>query len=233
MRDIKTQVCDRADDLIAFLYHELSERDARNFEQHLHQCAGCERELASFGEIRESIISWRDASLGPDWSLSSVSENHLVRPEAQSRPSAWAALREFFNLSPLWMKGAAAFASLLCCVCAVLAIAYVKGRTSNVVSLPDNKIYSQEELDKEVARAEQVKEEQLRAQLQQQSVVTVVGTQRKPANRPVQTREASYAVNTKPLTRRERRELAADLGLLTSRDEDELDLVTDKITQTP
>ena len=139
------------------------------------------------------------------------------------------------------MKGAAAFASVLFCVCAVLAIAHVKSQTSNVVSVPNNKVYSQAELDKQVAAAVQASEQKIRSNLEHgpNKGIAIVDTQvpKKPLNRTLQNRQASYAVNTqnlrKPFTRRERRELAADLGLLTSRDEDELDLVTDKITQTP
>src|ERR1700682_5971169 len=111
MRDIKDEVCERADDLIAFLYGELGHGDARKFERHLHECARCETELASFSEIRESIVSWRDESLGAAWLPETVNNHSLaptgIRPRTQIRPSAIAAIREFFNLSPLWLKGAA------------------------------------------------------------------------------------------------------------------------------
>ena|SRR5437773_331564 len=241
MKDVNNHVCDRTDDLVAFLYHELDEKDARSFELHVSECAGCERELASFGAVRESIVSWRDASLGTTWAPSSVNEDRQPVFETITRPSAFAAIQGFFNLSPLWLKGAAAFASVLFCVCAVLAIAYVKSQTSNVVSVPNNKVYSQAELDKQVAAAVQASEQKIRSNLEHgpNKGIATVDTQvpQKPLNRTLQNRQASYAVNTqnlrKPLTRRERRELAADLGLLTSRDQDELDLVTDKITQTP
>src|SRR5712691_1431855 len=120
MRDIKDQVCDRADDLVAFLYGELGEKDAREFERHLHECARCETEFAAFGQIRKSIVSWRDESLGAAWLTGAVTDHSLapatIPVSVQTRPSALAAIRAFFNLSPMWMKGAAAFASLLFCV---------------------------------------------------------------------------------------------------------------------
>src|ERR1700687_5926999 len=156
MKDIKDEVCGRADDLIAFLYGELDGEDARKFERHLHDCARCETELASFGEIRQSIVSWRDESLGAAWLPDPAKDRKLasnrLRAGAQVRPSALAAMREFFNLSPLWLKGAAAFASLLFCVCAVLAIGYLKDRHKNILAAPSDKIYSKEELDDVVAQ---------------------------------------------------------------------------------
>ena len=237
MRDIKEDVCGRADDLVAFLYHELGEGDARNFERHMNECARCESEVASFGQIRESIVSWRDASLSAAWSSGTAPERQFVpdacEPSTPARPSALAAIREFFNLSPVWMKGVAAFASLLFCVCAVLAVAYLKNRNSKVVQSPSDKIYSKQELDNAVARAVELKQ-----QAKEPGTEFIQGTvQSQPSNHENRFRVAGYAANTqglrKPLTRQERRELAADLGLLASRDEDDLDLVTDKITQAP
>src|SRR6266550_9579741 len=128
MKDMKEQVCDRAEDLIAFLYHELSEKDARNFGQHLHDCVRCKNEFAAFGEIRQSIVSWRDESLGAAWSAAAVNDRGFAATATKPAPSALATIRQFFSLSPMWMKGAAAFASLLFCVCAVLAVAYLRNR---------------------------------------------------------------------------------------------------------
>lgn len=231
MKDIKEDVCGRADDLIAFLYHELGERDARNFERHLHECASCESEVASFGQIRESIISWRDASLSPTASERQLAPN-AFEPSTPVRPSALAAIREFFSLSPFWMKGVAAFASLLFCVCAVLAVAYLKNRNSEVVQSPGDKIYSKQEFDNAVARAVELKQAK-----EPGSELGTGSALSKDTSHVNPLRRASYAANTqglrKPLTRQERRELAADLGLLAARDKDDLDLVTDKITQAP
>jgi hypothetical protein len=239
MEDTKEQVCDRADDLIAFLYHELSDKDARNFERHLHDCVRCENELAGFGEVRQSIVSWRDEALGAAWSAAAMNDRRLAAPITNARPSALAAIREFFNLSPLWMKGAAAFASLLFCVCAVLAVAYVRNRKVEVVQAPNGKIYSKQELDNAVARAVQMKGDEIKNQQLKDSGSELVMSPApaKAGNRVNPLRTAGYVANTqnlrRPLSRQERRELAADLGLLAARDEDDLDLVTDKITQAP
>ncbi|MDQ2857016.1 MAG: zf-HC2 domain-containing protein [Acidobacteriota bacterium] len=239
MKDTTVTTCDRSDDLIAFLYHELGEQDARRFQQHVEECDSCENEISSFGEIRQSIVSWRDASLGAAWSSAAVTDRQAVFAapvaEARIRPSALAAVREFFSLSPIWMKGAAAFASLLFCVCAVMAIAYLKNRTSVTVQSLSDKTYSRRELDTEVAKAVQMKEDEIRNKQAKEKMneVTLSSHPAKATKLSVHMEQASYAGLRKPWTRKERRELAADLGLLVSRDEDDLDLVTDKIIQTP
>src|SRR3989442_10739923 len=64
MKDVKDQVCERANELISFLYGELGEKDSRRFERHLHECARCESEFAAFAQIRKSIVSWRNESFG-------------------------------------------------------------------------------------------------------------------------------------------------------------------------
>jgi hypothetical protein len=243
MRDTTETICDRNDDLIAFLYHELDEKDARNFQQHMQQCVSCEREFASFGEIRQSIVSWRDASLGAAWSAGAVKDRQLEfsapGAEERHRPSALAAIREFFSLSPVWMKGAAAFASLLFCVCSVMAIVYLKDRNSLTVKSLGEKTYSRQELDTEVAKAVQIKADEFKNQQAKEKTNDVAESSRpvKAVNRSVHLQQASYAMTSqglrKPWTRKERRELAAELGLLVSRDDDDLYLDTDRIIQEP
>ena len=105
--------CARADELMGFLYGELNDVEAKA-GGHLQQCVTCNAELSSFGDIRKSVVAWRDESFN---SLSSPGVNLPAR-----QPSAVAALREFFNLSPAWMKVAIGFASLLFCVFAGLAV---------------------------------------------------------------------------------------------------------------
>jgi anti-sigma factor RsiW len=230
MRDSTTQPCNRSEDLIAFLYHEMNDSESRSFEAHLRDCVGCNRELASFGEIRESIVSWRDESLAAAWS-----QNGAAIPVVQSRPSALAALREFFNLSPVWMKGAAAFASLLFCVCAVLAVAYMRTPKTTIVKIPDGKVFSQAELTAAVEKkAQEVRNEFLS---QTQTPPVTVKTPTRVVDRVVQQPNSGFAAKArdlrKPLSRQERMELAVDLGLLSSREDDDIDLITDKITPMP
>ena len=89
--------CERASDLIAFLYDEANDSERRDFELHLKECGDCREEVASFGLVRQSITTWRDEALS----------GFVSTPLAATtkKKSAIAALREFFDLSPLWLKG--------------------------------------------------------------------------------------------------------------------------------
>jgi anti-sigma factor RsiW len=109
------QTCARADELVDYLYGEAGEAEQLDFKAHLHACHSCRAELAAFGEVRESIGVWREQALHPLLS-------HAMQPgaaieqraiKALPKRSALAALREFFTLSPMWLRGATGFAALL------------------------------------------------------------------------------------------------------------------------
>src|SRR6185436_3092678 len=105
--------CERSPDLIAFLYGEADERETRDFQLHLQRCRTCREEVASFGVVRESITEYRDEALA----------GFVSTPVAQPKTkSAIAALRQFFVLSPLWLKGATALAAVTFCVLVGLAL---------------------------------------------------------------------------------------------------------------
>src|SRR5688572_3052510 len=124
----ETPDCERAADLIAFLYNEADERERRDFQLHLNECSTCREEAASFGVVRESIIEWRDEALA-GFVSQPVTTN-------ASRKSALAALRQFFDLSPLWLKGATAFAVVAFCVLAAIAAMKLQGNNVQVPSSP-------------------------------------------------------------------------------------------------
>ena len=138
------QICGRENDLISFLYGELNEVEAIAFQRHLKGCAACNTELAGFGEVRESVVAWRNESLG---SVAFPAQVTTPIETPRATPSAVAALREFFNLSPLWMKGAVAFAAIMFCVFAVLALARLRESPPAPVALaPAPATHSQQEL---------------------------------------------------------------------------------------
>ena len=120
------ELCARADDLVAYLYREASESEAKDFEAHLQHCGSCRTELLAFGQVRRSIKEWRQPLLGslgtpalathPVTALSSVGATRH-----EPKRSAIIALREFFTLSPMWMRAATATVSV--CVCALVALA--------------------------------------------------------------------------------------------------------------
>lgn len=115
MRDLRDDSCERAEDLVAYLYGEASETAARDFINHTRICAQCRTELSGFGEVREAIGAWREQALNP-MTAHAAEMHHSFAPQpvrSAPKPSALAAIREFLTLSPMWLRGATAFATLL------------------------------------------------------------------------------------------------------------------------
>jgi anti-sigma factor RsiW len=238
-----SQVCERTEDLISFLYGELGERETRSFEQHRRSCPACESEVNAFGPIRQSILAWRDQSLGlasPD----SVTVNPIPVFAAEGTNSALAAIRGFFALSPWWMKGATAVAAVLFCLLAGLAIARLPGTSQSAPQVSAKGTGSVSEADIERRIQDEVKrrvEAEIAALSSQKddSAPTIPDPpleQRKGAIAHRRTERDQGVIPTsqklrKPLTRAEREQLAADLRLITEEDEDSLQLLGDRINR--
>lgn len=230
---LNTRRCDRENDLIAFLYGEVNEREAQDFERHLRTCSECQSELSAFKPIRQSMIAWRDEALGR------IRETILIegRASVPRKQSAVAALREFFNLSPLWLKGVVAFASIVFCVFGSLALARLFNRDDGSVSSNDKKIYTQEDLNKKIDEAVQAKSQELANRNESRTNQTAtaneglrtIPTGLSPGRRSTSPHSAKTL--SRPLTKTEREQLAADLRLISSKDEVTLDLLGDRINQ--
>lgn len=121
-----TPACCESDGLlVAYLYGEASTEEANRFEHHLTTCAGCRDELAQFGGVRRAIGEWRDAALRPAQSLvfepaRGVDSRFVERPATFA--AAFRALKEFFTVSPLWLKTSTALATLAVCALAIFAL---------------------------------------------------------------------------------------------------------------
>ncbi|MFL6228619.1 MAG: anti-sigma factor family protein [Pyrinomonadaceae bacterium] len=119
--------CGRAEQLVNYLYGESDAEESAGFEQHLSVCAACRDELQAFGQVREAVGAWR-AEL---WQGAPAFATADVLPAAAPRRglvgagsarSAWAAWREFFALSPAWLRFGAVAAALVVCALAALAV---------------------------------------------------------------------------------------------------------------
>jgi hypothetical protein len=215
----KRENCERASDLIAFVYGEADERETRDFQLHLQQCSICREEVASFGVVRESITAWRDQALA-----GFVSTPAAAQPQ---RKSALAALRQFFDLSPLWLKGATAFAAVMFCVLAGLVL--FRGNNNHFVSTNTNPgaVYTEQDVDRILQEA---LERQQKAQLppvKPPRRINVV--MEKPKNSgPSSTQSVR---SRRPLSKAEREQLAAELRLLATGDDATLQLLGDRINQ--
>jgi anti-sigma factor RsiW len=210
--------CERPSDLIAFVYGEANERETRDFQLHLQQCSSCREEVASFGDVRHSITAWRDEALGGFVSTP-------VAPQPKTK-SALAALRQFFDLSPLWLKGATALAAVTFCVLAGLAL--FKSDNNQVAS---TKVYTEQDLDRVIKEA-LVQQARVQLPVQTPSSENVVVNSPKPkAKNSRPSPPAQFARSQRPLSKAEREQLAAELRLLSSDDDATLNLLGERINQ--
>lgn len=227
MTEAKISTCERGDELISFLYGEANERESTQFEKHLQVCADCRNEMGSFGQIRQSLGTWKETA------LSAFVTPQVIAPVRQK--SALAALRSFFDLSPLWMKGAIGFAAVLFCLLLVLILTKSGQQLPPQLAISEP-TYTQQQLDEKVAQA--LKAEASRIALtnatQTQTVATVPSNSPnspKPRASKQVTKSAEWAKVRRPLSKSEREQLAADLRLLSGKDEDTLNLLGDRINQ--
>jgi anti-sigma factor RsiW len=225
--------CGRENDLIGFLYGELNEVEAIAFQRHLNDCATCNAELLEFGEVRESVVAWRNESLG---SVAFPAHVTIANETPRATRSAVAALREFFNLSPLWMKGAVAFAAILFCVFAGLALARLR-EAPPVAVTPVVNTTSPEELK---ALVDQRVQDELKRIKKSEAIppasLTATSSQKNPvkriANRNIQVAlSPSSQKARRPLSKTEREQLASDLRLVSAKNDSDLDLLDDRINQ--
>lgn len=238
MKEVDAPGCGREDDLVAFLYGELSDLEIESFNSHVHACHSCQVQTRELESIRESVKAWRNESLGRV-SVTVPETSNLI---TQSRGSALAALRAFFDLSPLWMKGALGFTAILFCALTVLTVAQLRNTPAPVtVKNTTSQSYSQEELNALVEQ--RVQDELVRRKINEQpspaSQASVMEKERVDQPRlgsPLKQANqiAASARNEKarrPLSKAEREQLAADLRLVSARSESGLDLVEDQINQ--
>jgi anti-sigma factor RsiW len=123
--------CERGEELVAYLYGEATKEDAGLFRRHLEACAVCREELAALGGVREGMAAWRAEALGTVPSLNieeALAPTARILPAASRERSARAALREFFSLSPLWLRAGAFAATLAVCALVVFALARAEVR---------------------------------------------------------------------------------------------------------
>lgn len=121
--------CGRSEELVAYLYGESTPVRAELFRRHLDACASCREELAAFGGVREELGGWRAQVLGslPPLDIHEAFTNSAPAVRERRRTAA-AALREFFTLSPFWLRAATAASVLAVCALAALTLARTEVR---------------------------------------------------------------------------------------------------------
>jgi len=221
-------VCHRAEDLVTYLYNEANEAEAQDFANHAAACDACRAELLVFRQVHDSISLWRNEALGSAFSTATVAlpvTREAGRPLAEPpRLSAVSALREFFTVSPLWLRGATAFAALLLSVLAILAVSRL-WNTPAPLAQTGTSPYSQEQFDAAVAKEVKIQLDVLKSKSTSEESSSTA-RKPKPKNRTTQLAMNPPQKKMRPrgLTRQEREQLAADLRLI-YKDEDELPFV--------
>jgi hypothetical protein len=228
--------CARGEELVAYLYGEATKEEAGLFRQHLEACAVCRGELAAFGGVREAVGVWHAEALG---SVPSLNIGEVFAPVREALPfatpkrSARAALREFFSLSPVWLRAGAFAAALAVCALVVLTLARAEvrwgsdglafrtGVTERVVKeevrVTTQAGYTEEQVDEMVARRVAEATAQLNAKAKEEtggqrtgSVINVSGEGGKGRQQPSATNAPRRKRPTRANGRREETLLAED-----------------------
>ena len=226
-------VCHRSEDLVTYLYNEASAAEAQDFASHVETCGACRAELAVFSQVHESILLWRNEALGSAFSPApqavevpaeaTTDSRQFVRHERKL--PALAALREFFSVSPLWLRGATAFAALLLCALAVVVMSRLSQTPNRVANIDPQLKYSQQDFDKALQKGIDDSVAKLsRENAAKKSETPMTVKPNKPENR-VQLAVNRAQPRAGRLTRAEREQLAADLRLTPGRDEEELPFI--------
>jgi len=221
---------------MAMLYGELSDSECADIERHIEHCSICHSELIEFRNLRDSIVEWKQETLGNILTPTAAPTFSLTTSGVARQPSAVAAIREFFALSPLWMKGAVALGSVLFCLFAFLTVARLREKPTSVTMATHEQAYLPDELHATIENLAQKRVAELTSNKSQSTEIltdrTPANKQRKTSHQPSQSAaEIAHRASLKPrrpLTKTEREQLAADLRLLPSDDEVDLDLVEDR-----
>ena len=233
MKNHERPICHRAEDLVAYLYNEASETDGQDFAEHAEECDACRSELAVFRQVHESILLWRNEALGTFSPVSEAAElaratSSVKLVQHERKLSALQALREFFSVSPLWLRGATAFAALLLCALALVVISRSSRRPAQVAN-NDEKVYTKTQFEAAVDKAvnAKLKESQATAPPASNVAIEVKPSKQQSISRRELARNnsPSRAQRVRALTRAEREQLAADLLLIPGRDEADLPFV--------
>jgi anti-sigma factor RsiW len=216
-------VCHRAEDLVTYLYGESTAEEARDFSAHLAQCDACRAEFGVFNRVHDSIVEWRNEALGsfavPTQAAAKSISASVLAPQKR-KLSAWAALREFFTVSPLWLRGATAFAGLLVCALIVLAVSRTWNQQATPLASDGHEAkYSEQQLQQAVKKEAAAQIAKANEQKPDQSVTPK--DEDKPQTQGVARRSRPKTQPANKLTYEERVQLAADLGLIPRREDEQ------------
>ncbi|MGI9107147.1 MAG: hypothetical protein ACR2G4_12970 [Pyrinomonadaceae bacterium] len=252
----KLNDCGRSGELVAYFYGEANLAECESFNTHLAQCGACRDELKGFTQVREAVGEWRAEILhtAPALSFVNPAAPPPVQHEAASRAvprrsSALVALRDFFSLSPVWLRAGAMAATLVVCALAALAVVNAELRWDNnglafstnlggrtqiaapppQTALPAGKIFTEAQMAQLVAERDATRSEleDTRAQLEDSREANLIA-----ASETLEPVPVSDTTSTRNNLRRERRASPArPRRLRDDRDEEDLPRLYDLLTE--
>lgn len=115
---MNTNNCNRKEDLVTYLYGEMTSTEEREFRKHLGQCKSCEMEERDFKAVRMSMQSWQ---LGEIPRTVIELEKSALQPKLQPNRTLKQILSELAEALPVWFRYGATFATA--CTLALVAMA--------------------------------------------------------------------------------------------------------------
>lgn len=230
---IERPVCHRAEDLVTYLYGEASQTERLDFQEHMHQCDACRTEFGLFNQVHDSIVTWRNEALGTSFAPALASEPQVETTPLrcrESKVSAMAALREFFSVSPLWLRGATAFAGLLLCALVVLTVSKTWQRPPAVTSRNDAEVIKKSDFEAAVAREVEARIQRLQKASTPEKNEFIPPEKAMPRDETARVRSSSKP-RVKALSKEESVQLAADLRLIPMDDDEQLFGIVDQPNQ--
>jgi hypothetical protein len=205
--DELNQVCARNEQLMGYLYNELSPGEAQSFEDHLKGCQLCQRDMEDFRFVRQALGAWQ------------VGESpHFV---LQVKPSFWQTLRQAFGAAPLWGKlafGAAAMLLLVALFNVQIEFGGSSGFRFQASLLPTRQVepppVAPQPVDRQLVAAVV---DELMQKAKEQNQTELVSRFEQLAERLRNEQNTTLANMSETLTAQQRRQLAALLRELESR----------------
>jgi len=104
--------CKFAEQVVSYLYDEISEPEKTKVETHLQNCASCAEEISGFALVRASIQEWRTEDFAH---LSTPAFETGVRKSEPAIAASWTdSLRAFFSLRQMWLTASVVAVLAIC-----------------------------------------------------------------------------------------------------------------------
>jgi len=226
MQDKSDTNCAFAPSLLGFLYGEISDKESREFESHIMGCRACASEFSNLTGVRDAIEVWHYELLSKPAQQINFAEQPILPAvvPARQKPSAIAAVRAFFQLSPNWLR--AATAAVMVIFCASLFVLLFGGSQSVVdragnISAP--LAIDIEHISREISADDFSQPVAVKASKQR---VTETPVNRSRGEREIPAaitrvyhRSGSVDSNSQLADSRDREQLMSDLGLTSNKEE--------------